>query len=360
MLITFIGGVGTLIGPGSPARCFYVLVREQLAVTLAQVHQVIFGVLFILVVLVLPGRAGRRLGAHQAARVRWRSATRRAGTAAGGGARCAAVTAGRRSGGRPGSFEQQRRLRHLCVQSAERPGFTLARYRQAFAFELTEDARAAVDDDCIKSIRPVEKDERLSSLPGVAGLEVGVWPQATPPWPRIPAAGQVFRGQHGLVGLEQRRQTNQVDGLARQVLGMLVADGLVVPRRVQQVAGVVQRVEHEQALEVLRRHFYPALVRQADDCSPATARLPELLDVVFGRHAAAEHRALGQPLTSWTIAVYSSRSAANSASTRSTSGGDNSSSPRFLRPAHAPSIGPHASTCHNVMRPRNRATGVDY
>jgi branched-chain amino acid transport system permease protein len=54
VLITFVGGLGTLIGPLLGA-VFYVVVREQLAVTLAQVHQVIFGALFILVVLALPG-----------------------------------------------------------------------------------------------------------------------------------------------------------------------------------------------------------------------------------------------------------------------------------------------------------------
>lgn len=54
VLITFIGGLGTLIGPVVGA-VFYVLVREQLAVTLVNVHQMIFGVLFIVVVLALPG-----------------------------------------------------------------------------------------------------------------------------------------------------------------------------------------------------------------------------------------------------------------------------------------------------------------
>jgi branched-chain amino acid transport system permease protein len=54
VLITFIGGLGTVIGPVVGA-VFYVLVREQLAVTLVNVHQVIFGILFIVVVLVLPG-----------------------------------------------------------------------------------------------------------------------------------------------------------------------------------------------------------------------------------------------------------------------------------------------------------------
>ena len=54
LLITFIGGLGTLAGPviGS---IFFVVVREQLAVNLASMHQVIFGVLFILIVLIFPG-----------------------------------------------------------------------------------------------------------------------------------------------------------------------------------------------------------------------------------------------------------------------------------------------------------------
>jgi ABC-type branched-subunit amino acid transport system permease subunit len=67
VLITFVGGVGTLAGPLIGA-IFYVLVREQLAISLVQVHQVIFGLLFIAVVLALPGglvdiwaRAGRWL-----------------------------------------------------------------------------------------------------------------------------------------------------------------------------------------------------------------------------------------------------------------------------------------------------------
>ena len=54
VLISFVGGVGTLAGPLVGA-IFYVLVREQLAVSLVQVHQVIFGLLFIAVVLALPG-----------------------------------------------------------------------------------------------------------------------------------------------------------------------------------------------------------------------------------------------------------------------------------------------------------------
>jgi len=54
LLITFIGGQGTLLGPVIGA-IFFVVVREQLSVNLVDVHQVIFGVLFILIVLVFPG-----------------------------------------------------------------------------------------------------------------------------------------------------------------------------------------------------------------------------------------------------------------------------------------------------------------
>ena len=54
LLITFIGGLGTLSGPVIGA-IFFVVVREQLAVNLVEFHQVIFGILFILIVLVFPG-----------------------------------------------------------------------------------------------------------------------------------------------------------------------------------------------------------------------------------------------------------------------------------------------------------------
>jgi branched-chain amino acid transport system permease protein len=54
VLICFVGGLGTLIGPIVGA-VFYVLVREQLAVNLVNLHQVIFGALFIAIVLALPG-----------------------------------------------------------------------------------------------------------------------------------------------------------------------------------------------------------------------------------------------------------------------------------------------------------------
>lgn len=54
LLITFIGGLGTLFGPVIGA-IFFILIRQQLAVTLVEIHQVIFGILFIVIVLVFPG-----------------------------------------------------------------------------------------------------------------------------------------------------------------------------------------------------------------------------------------------------------------------------------------------------------------
>jgi ABC-type branched-subunit amino acid transport system permease subunit len=52
--MTFIGGVGTVHGPVLGAL-FYVILKETLAVRLVEVHLLIFGALFILVVLLLPG-----------------------------------------------------------------------------------------------------------------------------------------------------------------------------------------------------------------------------------------------------------------------------------------------------------------
>jgi branched-chain amino acid transport system permease protein len=54
VLIAFIGGVGTVLGPLVGA-VFYILVREELAVSFTQFHHIIFGILFILIVLLLPG-----------------------------------------------------------------------------------------------------------------------------------------------------------------------------------------------------------------------------------------------------------------------------------------------------------------
>lgn len=54
LLIAFVGGLGTVGGPVLGA-IFFVFVRERLAVSLVQIHQMIFGVLFIIVVLMFPG-----------------------------------------------------------------------------------------------------------------------------------------------------------------------------------------------------------------------------------------------------------------------------------------------------------------
>jgi branched-chain amino acid transport system permease protein len=54
VLMSYIGGVGTVHGPVLGAL-FYVILRELLAVNLVEFHLIIFGVLFMLVVLFLPG-----------------------------------------------------------------------------------------------------------------------------------------------------------------------------------------------------------------------------------------------------------------------------------------------------------------
>jgi branched-chain amino acid transport system permease protein len=54
VMITYIGGAGTLVGPVIGA-VFFVIARELLALKLVELHLVVFGTLFILVVLFLPG-----------------------------------------------------------------------------------------------------------------------------------------------------------------------------------------------------------------------------------------------------------------------------------------------------------------
>jgi branched-chain amino acid transport system permease protein len=64
LIITFLGGVGTVWGPVVGAA-FFILVREALALRLGELHLLIFGVLFVLVVVALPGglmEAGAALG----------------------------------------------------------------------------------------------------------------------------------------------------------------------------------------------------------------------------------------------------------------------------------------------------------
>ena len=63
LLVTYIGGVGTLHGPVLGA-VFYVFLKEYLATRWVDLHLLIFGALFIVVVLLLPGglvEAGARL-----------------------------------------------------------------------------------------------------------------------------------------------------------------------------------------------------------------------------------------------------------------------------------------------------------
>ena len=54
LLITYVGGLGTIAGPLIGAL-FFIVVQDQLALRMEQGHQIIFGVLFIVVVLVFPG-----------------------------------------------------------------------------------------------------------------------------------------------------------------------------------------------------------------------------------------------------------------------------------------------------------------
>jgi branched-chain amino acid transport system permease protein len=54
VLVTFIGGVGTLYGPVLGA-VFYVLLKEYLAIRWVDFHLLIFGALFVAIVLLLPG-----------------------------------------------------------------------------------------------------------------------------------------------------------------------------------------------------------------------------------------------------------------------------------------------------------------
>lgn len=54
LLITFLGGVGAVWGPPLGAAFFLVL-RETLALRLVEVHLLIFGILFVIIVLAFPG-----------------------------------------------------------------------------------------------------------------------------------------------------------------------------------------------------------------------------------------------------------------------------------------------------------------
>lgn len=70
LLIAFVGGLGTVAGPVIGAL-FYVALREWLAATFASLNLMVFGVLFIVVVLVLPGglvEVGHRIRSRLARR----------------------------------------------------------------------------------------------------------------------------------------------------------------------------------------------------------------------------------------------------------------------------------------------------
>ncbi|MDX1412589.1 MAG: branched-chain amino acid ABC transporter permease [Candidatus Promineifilaceae bacterium] len=54
IIVTFIGGIGTVAGPLIGA-VFFVLVRDVLATNFVHIHLIVFGAIFILVVLLLPG-----------------------------------------------------------------------------------------------------------------------------------------------------------------------------------------------------------------------------------------------------------------------------------------------------------------
>jgi branched-chain amino acid transport system permease protein len=54
VLPVYVGGIGTLWGPVVGAA-LYILIREELALSLVQAHQIIFGALFVVVVLAFPG-----------------------------------------------------------------------------------------------------------------------------------------------------------------------------------------------------------------------------------------------------------------------------------------------------------------
>ena len=68
LIVTFIGGIGTIIGPIIGA-VFFVLVRDVLTTSLTDFHLIIFGILIIAVVLLLPGGL---VGLwHRAAKRKW-------------------------------------------------------------------------------------------------------------------------------------------------------------------------------------------------------------------------------------------------------------------------------------------------
>jgi ABC-type branched-subunit amino acid transport system permease subunit len=61
VLITYVGGLGAITGP-IIGGIFFIPVQEQLALSLERGHQIIFGMLFIVVVLAFPGGLVARKG----------------------------------------------------------------------------------------------------------------------------------------------------------------------------------------------------------------------------------------------------------------------------------------------------------
>lgn len=70
LIVAFVGGIGTLVGPLIGAL-FFVLAQDLLAARLVGIHLLLFGILFVLVVLLLPGgmmEAWERLQERRASR----------------------------------------------------------------------------------------------------------------------------------------------------------------------------------------------------------------------------------------------------------------------------------------------------
>jgi branched-chain amino acid transport system permease protein len=70
MMMAYIGGAGTVIGP-IVGSVFFVLLKELLVLKVGEYHLVIFGTLFILVVLFLPGGLVEAWGKTRTALQRW-------------------------------------------------------------------------------------------------------------------------------------------------------------------------------------------------------------------------------------------------------------------------------------------------
>jgi branched-chain amino acid transport system permease protein len=81
MMMAYIGGAGTIIGP-IVGSVFFVLIKELLVLKVGEYHLVIFGTLFILVVLFLPGGLVEAWGRTRTAVQRWTRARKRDSAAA--------------------------------------------------------------------------------------------------------------------------------------------------------------------------------------------------------------------------------------------------------------------------------------